>query len=179
MRNAVASEDAVTKATGRGWSEWLKLLDRAGAKTMAHGDIAAEVAKLGCKSGWWQQAVAVTYERERGLRDVHETTRGFVANVSRTFAANVSDVYAAWDDARRRAKWLGRQKLTIRKATPDKVMRITWPDGSSVEVYFATKGDAKSNVAVQHGKLKNASDVKEKKAMWAEAMGKLKALVES
>jgi hypothetical protein len=39
-RTAGISSEAVRKATGRTWAEWLRLLDKAGAKKMAHGEIA-------------------------------------------------------------------------------------------------------------------------------------------
>ena len=43
--------------------------------------------------------------------------------------------------------------MTVRKATLDKSIRVTWNDGrSSVEVYFWIKGTDKSQVAVQHSK---------------------------
>lgn len=171
-------DDAVRKATGHDWAEWLKLLDRAGARKMTHREIVDVVGGQFDAGPWWQQMVAVTYEQKRGLRELHQKTDGFSASVSRTFAVPVSELFAAWQDARGRAKWLGRRKLTVRKSTADKSMRITWPDDSSVEVNFYAKGDAKSQVAVQHAKLKDKAAVAEKKELWSEALGKLKAILE-
>ena len=39
--------------------------------------------------------------------------------------------------------------ITIRKATPE-VVRITWSDGTHVDVLFYAKGDAKSQVSIDH-----------------------------
>jgi hypothetical protein len=61
-------------------------------------------------------------------------------------------------------------KPTVRKATANKSMRLTWEDGSSVELYFTAKGDAKSQVAIQHRKLASKSDVAEAKAFWGERL---------
>src|SRR5689334_15490965 len=54
---------AVLKATGRTWEEWLKVLDRAGARRMAHKDIAALLARKFELPNWWSQMVSVGYEQ--------------------------------------------------------------------------------------------------------------------
>ena len=83
-RPARMSDEAVAAATGRGWSEWFAILDDAGAAKMKHADIARMVGEQHEVSGWWAQTVTVEYERERGLRDVHQTTRGYEVSVSKT-----------------------------------------------------------------------------------------------
>jgi len=40
LRLAGVGSEAVERATGKGWDEWLRVLDRAGAKTMTHKEIA-------------------------------------------------------------------------------------------------------------------------------------------
>jgi hypothetical protein len=49
-------------------------------------------------------------------------------------------------------------------------MRLTWPDGTSVELGFATKGATKSQVQIQHTKLVNKSDTAHRKAFWSERL---------
>ena len=46
------SDDAVRKATGRGWDEWFTILDAAGAVAWKHPDIARWVAAKYGISGW-------------------------------------------------------------------------------------------------------------------------------
>ena len=61
------SSEAVVKATGKSWAEWLQILDRAEAREMNHRQIVAllgEESRL--SSGWWQQTIAVGYEQARG-----------------------------------------------------------------------------------------------------------------
>ena len=65
----------------------------------------------------------------------------------------------------------------MRTAVPNKSMRITWPDGTSVEVYFVAKGASKSQVAVQHRKLADKPSVERLKEYWAERLGALQALL--
>jgi len=160
------------KATGHDWAAWLKILDKAGAKKMSHQEI-TEVASRNGAGMWWSQMVTVTYEQKRGLREVHQQSDGFTSNVSRTVAAPLDALYSAF------AKWLKKQKATVRKANANKSMRITWPDDTSVEANFYAKGDEKSSVAVQHSKLASAAAVKEKKTYWAGVLDGLKKDVES
>jgi len=170
-------DEAVRARTGKTWAEWFTLLDAAGAKEMTHPQITAILDAQGI-DGWWCQMVTVGYEQERGLRQKHQKTDGFAAGVSRTFAVPLAALYAAWHDERTRRRWLGDHALTIRKVTQDKSMRITWAvDGTNVEVNFYAKGAAKSQAAVQHGKLAGPDDVERLKAFWAEALDRLKGLL--
>ena len=68
---------------------------------------------------------------------------------------------------------------TIRKATPNKSLRITWNDGkSSLEINFYSKDDDKSQVVVQHSKLPDAKSSAKMKAYWAKALDRLRASLE-
>ena len=178
-RSGHFSDDAVRAKTGKNWQEWFALLDAAQAHRMNHTAIAAHLhEKLGCP-GWWNQMVAVTYEQERGLREKHQRPDGYSISASKTMAASVADAFAGWQDAKVRRRWLPKATLTVRKATPNKSLRITWGDGeSSVEVMFYAKGEEKSQVAVQHSKLKNAQESQRMKTYWAEALERLKQILE-
>jgi hypothetical protein len=160
------SDAAVQKATGHDWAEWLKLLDQAGAKKMSHQEIVAVAAQHGA-GRWWQQMVTVTYEQKRGLREVHQQSGGFTANVSRTIAAPVADVYDAW------SKWIRGQKAKVRTSTVNKSSRITWHDGTNVEAGFYDKGENKSTIAVQHSKLPDAKSVSKQKQFWSDVIATL------
>ncbi len=88
-RFAGVGNEAVFKATGRTWDEWLKALDRAGAKKMAHKDVALLLSRQFKVPNWWSQMVTVGYEQARGLRKAHQAApSGFAPpNASRTMAA--------------------------------------------------------------------------------------------
>ncbi len=59
-------------------------------------------------------------------------------------------------------------------------MRITWIDGAThLDVTFYVKGDAKSQVIVQHGKLPDAKGAETMKAYWSEALDRLKSCLEA
>jgi uncharacterized protein YndB with AHSA1/START domain len=175
------SSEAAKAKTGKTLDEWFALLDKVGAADWPHQDIAAHLhGQCGCPN-WWCQMIAVGYEQSRGLRAKNQSCAGdFTANASKTMAVPVAQLYKSWTDADSLNRWLpDAAQMTVRKANLNKSLRITWIDGqSSVEVYFWIKGPAKSQVAVQHGKLKSAKDVAPWKDYWSEALLKLQALLE-
>jgi uncharacterized protein YndB with AHSA1/START domain len=179
LRLAGVGSDAVMRATGRAWDEWLKLLDRAGAKKMPHKDIAMMLSRKFEVPDWWSQMVTVGYEQARGLRSVNQNAAGFAANASRTLAVPVGRLYDAWNDPKTRSRWLLDAPVEVRRSTDGKSIRMTWTAGeSSVDVGFFARGPDKSTVQLQHGKLKNATAAKRQKAFWADALERLKALLE-
>lgn len=179
MRLAGVGSEAVLKATGRAWDEWIKLLDRAGAKALPHKDIALMLSRKFDVPNWWSQMVTVGYEQAHGLRMVNQKADGFVANSSRTVATPLGKLYNAWNDPQMRARWLLDAPVEVRKCTDGKSMRMTWTVGrSSVDVNFVRKGADRSMVQVQHGKLAKAADVTRQRAFWGAALERLKTLLE-
>ncbi len=179
LRLAGVGSDAVLKATGRAWEEWLKVLDAAGAKAMTHKDIAMMLSRKFSVSGWWTQMVSLGYEQARGLRKVYQKADGFSATASRTVGIPVDKLFAAWSEPRQRSRWLPDAPLELRRSTDGKSMRLTWsPGNSSVVVAFSAKGTGKSAVALEHGKLPSAKAVTAQKAYWGNALDRLKALLE-
>jgi hypothetical protein len=172
-------KDATIKArTGCDWERWVWVLDHSGAQEWSHRAIAEHVRRTYKTPMWWSQAVTVGYERIKGLRTVGQRRSGeFEAGRSKTLAAPIGRVYRAFRDARTRRRWLDDVDLTVRTATPNKSMRVTWPDGSSVEWYFVPKGATKCQVAVQHVKLPDREAVDRMKAYWGKRLGELERLL--
>jgi uncharacterized protein YndB with AHSA1/START domain len=173
------SDEAVKAKTGKDWKEWFAILDKAGARKLSHQEI---VKYLHTKQGlgpWWQQMVTVTYEQGRGLRELHQKPGGYEISVSRTVNVPLAKLYQAFATEKARKTWLSEDGLVIRKATTDKSMRVTWNDGkTSVEIGFYSKGDDKSQVAVQHSKLPDAKASAKMKKYWAEALDRLRKTLE-
>jgi uncharacterized protein YndB with AHSA1/START domain len=177
-KNAVRVSDAAVQAkTGKTWAEWFAVLDTVGAAKLDHKGIVAILEKHGV-DGWWCQMVTVGYEQERGLRDRHQKADGYSVSASKTIAVPVERLFAAWHDAKLRKRWL-KEAITIRKATASKSLRITWADGmTNVEVNLYPKGEARSQVAVQHSKLADAAGAARMKAYWGETLEQLKKVAE-
>jgi uncharacterized protein YndB with AHSA1/START domain len=170
-RIAGKSDAILKERTGCTWERWVKALDRAKADTWSHREIAKHVMDKYKIPGWWAQTVTVGYERIKGLRAVGQRRDGsFEANKSKTFPVPVDRLYHAFHDGRTRARWLPGVDLTVRTATRDKSLRITWPDRTSLEIGFMSKGSGKSQVAVQHGKLPDRDSASRMKQYWAERL---------
>ncbi len=178
-KTAGIGADAVQKATGKNWDEWCAFLDKVGGKKKTHKEIVAILGEQHGVDPWWQQMVAVGYEQARGLRVKHETTAGFSVSRSKTLDVPIANAFAAWQDKCIRAKWLADPDITVRKATENRSLRITWIDGhSSVEVMFYPKDKDRCQITVQHAKLKNAKQAAKMKAYWGEHLDKLQALLD-
>ena len=91
----------MVEATGHGWDHWFAALDEWGARERKHADIARWLRDDAGVPGWYSQAIAVTYERARGLRAVGEGVNGFAVSASRTIAVPAEVLFAAFDDPAR------------------------------------------------------------------------------
>jgi len=172
------SDSAVKAATGCTWKRWVDALDYVEAHTWPHRKIAEYVRKKFKVQDWWAQTVTVGYERIRGLRAIGQRRGGsYEATKSRTFPVPVARLFAAFAEARPRARWLSGVKLTLRKATPHRSVRITWEDETSVEVWLTAKGPSKSSAQVQHRKLPTRESATRAKAFWTERLDALEELL--
>jgi len=172
------SDESVKKATGCDWQRWVAALDKAGGKEMPHPELVAHIREKYHTPDWWSQMVAVGYERIRGLRAHGQQRSGeWSVTKSKTVAVPLATLYAAFSNARRRARWLPGVKLTVRGATPNKSMRIRWEDGTPIDVGFYARGETKSQVALAHGKLRTKEDADRLRAFWSERLEALAAMM--
>ena len=171
------SDESVKNATGRAWAMWVALLDKAGAKEMSHPALTKHLREAFDTPSWWTQMVAVGYERIRGLRAQGQQRSGdWSVSKSKTVGVPLAKLYAAFN-ARGRAKWMDGVKLTVRGATPNKSMRLRWEDGSPIDIGFVAKGDAKSQVALEHRKLASKAEADRMRAFWTERLNALAAML--
>lgn len=174
------SDAAVQAKTGTTWAEWFAILDAAGADRLDHKGIVAYLHSQHRIGDWWQQMVAVTYEQARGRRELHQKPGGYEISASKTVNVPVAHLFAAWQEDGERRRWLGEAPIAIRTVAPNRSIRLTWVDGQSwAEARFYAKGESKSQVAVQHGKLPDAAAADGMKAHWGEKLERLKALLEA
>jgi hypothetical protein len=169
------SDAQIKSKTGCTWERWVKALDHTQAYTWPHREIVKYLQEKYKKvPGWWVQTVTVGYERIKGLRAVGQRRDGgFEINKTKTFAVPLGRLYRAWSDARTRARWLPGVGLTVRTATRNKSVRVTWPDQTSVQLFFIGKGVRKSQLAVQHGKLADQAAATRMRAFWTERLAEL------
>ena len=165
------SDAVITEQTGRSWEEWVRTLDGHDAVKLPHSEIAMLVSTEYKVRPWWTQAVTVGYERIKGLRARGQRRNGaFETSKSRTFSVPVATLFDAWADAKVRRRWLDEPAVKVRTATAPKSMRLGWPDGTIVAVWFVPKGASKSSVALAHQKLPDREAADRLKQYWTERL---------
>jgi uncharacterized protein YndB with AHSA1/START domain len=175
-----ASDAAVERATGKTWEAWFAVLDRWGARSKKHPEIARFLNQDQGVDGWWSQSITVEYERARGMRIKHQRPDGFSVSASKTVAVPVDTLFEAFVDDNERARWLPDTKMSVRTSRRGRGARFDWEDGSSrVVVDFTAKGPARSTVALAHERLADADEAETMKAMWRQRLSALKELLES
>ena len=124
--------------------------------------------------------VTVEYERARGLRELHQKSSGdFSASASRTLDAPLSKVYEAWADETQRSRWLPKGKIQVTTATKNKYFRAAWDGNKSrINVGFYAKGADRSQVALDHEKLRSAAECVKMKKYWHAAFTRLETHLE-
>lgn len=168
--------DAVIRAaTGRSWAQWFRVLDRFDVAAAGHSATVRHLAEEHECPRWWRQRIAQAHAQLRGLRE--PVRRDLAANTSRTLSVAVEDLYRAWR-GRGPAKWLVGARFKIQRANENRSLRLDWPDHTSVEIYFWSKGERRSQVNVMHRQLASASEVAQMKLFWTRALDQLQALLE-
>jgi uncharacterized protein YndB with AHSA1/START domain len=194
------SDEAVKKATGKTWDEWVVLLDKAGAQKMTHTEIAQWLEdKKHIKSSWWCQMVTVGYEYAKGRRIVGETADvGFEIGVTKTLPISKKQ---AWDLLMSPAgmkTWLGKavklekgQTYTaaegttgeIRTLKPGERVRLTWQpkefkQPSTLQVTVIPSGQ-KTSIRFHHEKLSSKKAREDMRRHWQQVLNKLQELTGS
>lgn len=177
-----APDDTIRARTGRGWEEWLDLLDEAGGPERTHRELAGTVAGLlGLDPlAWNVQAVVTGYERARGRRVVGQRADGsFSATATRTIGVPVDVLYHAVVDPAARGDWLDDDRLTPRTSTRARSARFDWGGGGRVLITFDDRGDDRAAVSVWHERLTDAGEAERMKAFWRARVATLKEVLES
>jgi hypothetical protein len=173
------SDQKIKEATGRTWEAWLSILDRWGARDRKHGET-VDFLMTHDVEGWYAQAIAVGYERSRGMRLKHQQADGFTIYASKTIAVPIDVLFNAFVDSRKRKRWLTDGAMSLRNSRPGLTARFNWEDGSTrVTVSFEDKGPSKSTVAVAHERLADPDEAETAKALWKERLVRLKSFLES
>jgi uncharacterized protein YndB with AHSA1/START domain len=174
------SSAALRRSTGRDRADWFGLLDTWGAAGRPYREIADWLTGDHGLSKWWAQKLIVEYEEARGLRDPGIRPDGtFEVGASKTVAVPLGRAFAAFTDAKLRARWLPGVAVRTPALDPDRSIRFDWTDGGGrVAATFSARGAGKTVVVVQHQRLADARTAAKRKAYWRERLAAFKALLE-
>jgi hypothetical protein len=172
--------DGVRRSTGRDRKEWFALLDKWGAPRREYREIADWLTGKHDLSSWWAQKLIVEYEQARGLRGPGVRPDGtFSVGASKTVAVPVERLYEAFVDPKERKRWLPGAVMRLRSSQPGRRAHFDWEDGATrVNVEVSAKGEARSQVAVEHVRLPDARAGEERKQYWREQLVALKDMLE-
>lgn len=171
------SDASVKAATGKDWAGWFKELNKQGAKLLTHKEIAVKLSKEFNLDGWWSQMVTNSYEQHIGRRQKHQMADGYQISVSKTLPVPLPNIFQAFNDVRERSKWLKDPGFEISTVRKDKSLRALWVDGKTrISVDFVTTNSGKTQVTVQHFKLKTAKECDKMKTYWKKSLESLLAL---
>lgn len=176
----MTSDETMRSRTGRGWADWIRILDGWGAESRPHVEIARWLNQDQGVDGWWSQQITVGYELAIGRRVLGQRSDGrFTATATRTIGVPVEQLQETVTDDGLREQWLPRAPLRARASKADRTARFDWEDGSSrVAFWFEAAGDARARVVMEHERLPDAGTAAEMKAYWRTGLARLKELVE-
>jgi uncharacterized protein YndB with AHSA1/START domain len=193
------SSQAVRKATGKTWDEWIAFLDEKGARDKTHKEI-VNLLSTGhyIESAWWVQMVTVGYELAQGSRLVGETaTAGFEIGVQKTIPISRQKTWKLITSPEGIKTWLGdvpnlRFKVGCRYETTDGTsgvirsikhgerIRLTWqPRGranpATLQISLVPTGN-KTSVRIHHERLVDEAERGQMREHWRETLERLNKL---
>ncbi len=168
------STQAIERATGRSWGEWIEHFESHNAKKLGH----PEIAKLALEAmpanlenpEWWAQGTAIAFEQHAGLRVPGQSSTGdFRVSVSRTLPVDREGALAAWGVRFGSAE--SHQGHTVENARESRTekrsfIRFSLAGAGKVEVAATPKDASKTSLAINHTGLESAGVVEDWRAYW-------------
>lgn len=193
------TDDACKAATGKTLTEWYAYLDGLADSIKGRRDINNHLYNELKVDAWWCTTIVVEYENSKGLKEKDGLSKGYNICSTKTIAAPVEKVYAAWAGAGELDKWFGSgnklnlsdggsfknaegAKGTYKRIRENKDLRFSWDSGSApslVDVVFTDKGGGKTGLLVNHDRIQTREEADGLRDAWADALNKLKTVVES
>ncbi|CAN5671173.1 hypothetical protein BH10BDE1_BH10BDE1_16380 [soil metagenome] len=180
---------SVEKNTGRGWDEWIVLLDKAGARSMSHGEIAKLLKTKFKQPPWWQLNVALGFQYHTGQKMIGVNTKGqYTVAIGRTLPLSQKTLWKWITSEEGQAIWLkplstvmfskgvefeveGGVFCQVRTLKAPQRIRFSWHDTdwekpTFVQVAFHPRPGDKCGFGVSHDGIKDARTKERLKEMW-------------
>jgi hypothetical protein len=161
-------DDALRKATGRGWDAWCDIVDAWPGKDQGHTAVAAYLASSHGVDGWWAQGVTVGWERITGRRLPYQMADGsFTAGRSKTIDVDAAALRAALLDGEERGGLFPGHATELRSKPASKTIRVLIGPGTATFTLDAAR-DGRTKVTVAHEKLPSSQSADEWRFYWGE-----------
>lgn len=170
------SSVSVHKGTGKHWDDWIKILDKAGARSLTHKEIVAHLKRKYKLSMWWQQGVTHGYELHIGKKAEGRNLKGeYSTMASRTIPVGVKESWKFLNSSEGLDFWLkpmGRFSIKpkmqfeveggifgeVRTCKVGERARMTWGEEewlkpSVLQIYLIPRSNVKSIIVFQHDRL--------------------------
>ncbi len=167
--------EAIERATGRSWEDWLAFMERIGAADLDHHAIATqllyELDGMVDNVGWWAQSTAVAFEQYSGRRIPGQQPDGtFRLSVSKATSLGMHELMTAWTEfAATEPAVLG--MLVAEPRVSGTENRISWRakgvDDTAITVLSEPKkGAGTASLVVQHGGLASPDVSADTREVW-------------
>jgi len=180
-RTKASNPEAVARASGRAWSEWLELFEAEGAGSLPHSEI-ARIARESMPPGtrnpdWWAQGAAIAFEQQAGLRVPGQSSTGsFRVSASRTLRLDRDAAVDAWEAGPgAAAAQLGHEVSGARRARTEKrsFWRAKLEGAGRVEISATPKDADRIVLAVNHEGLPDGTRIEEWRAHWKSLLAEI------
>ncbi|HJX78002.1 hypothetical protein [Glutamicibacter sp.] len=183
MATKSSNIEAIIKATGKPWEQWVEQIESAGAKELSHKPLASMIYQLMPADlenpGWWAQSVAIAYEQHIGRRVPGQASDGsFKGSVSTTLNTDLEGALQSWvGSVAEFSEFIGAQLASepaVSGSEKWRYWRAQFSDGSCVSVNITMKGN-KASVSAGHAKLANPQDLEGWKSFWRQILATIRS----
>jgi len=194
--------ESLIKHTKKSWDQWIDLLNKSGAKSLDHSEIAAHLKKKYKLTPWWQHAVAWGYEVHLGRKVEGRNAKGrWSLTATKSLHRSSKDVWRYLTNEDGQAVWLRpldpisiETKATfettdgyfgeIRTMKAPQRIRMSWSDPewdrpSYVNLIVVKRPGDKCLLAFMHGELPDSRTRDNLRVRWREVLEEIAVKVGS
>ena len=168
------SDERIRENTGRGWDDWVAVIDAGPGRQASHTTIAAWLVEVHGVDGWWAQGVTVGYERITGRRLPGQMKDGtFSVSRSKTLDLDGEEFRERLNDDAARAALLPGLSSAPRSKPTTKAPKFSLSDAASGEelgiLQFRLEPASEgAKLVVTHEKLPDSEAAEKWKQHWGD-----------
>lgn len=204
MKYSVESDHPVTNegaktGTGKTLEQWFAELDKIDGLKQGRRAINNYLYEKKLDP-WWCATIAVEYEKHHDVKKKDGLYEGYFVCSTKTIAAPVGDTYKAWTSDDALSKWFGSGTKAVVKDSGElqnkdgdkgkflrvrenKDLRLTLENKALsapvlIDVQFQDKGKGKTGLLVNLQRIQTRAEADALRNAWAEALNRLKEMLE-